>query len=178
MVKDDAISARGLSRAFARGVVFLFVIPPVLLGSIVAYSTWSPSNSGFAFHSAFVDEGAAPTLAPGTTTTFSVRYRNVGLATWVRGQATQVSLGVRGDSKEFADAGIAVGWLSPTRIATTAEEFVFPGMIGTFSFTVRAPTTPGVYRVPLRPVAEGFNWLEDEGVVLRITSDLGFHSQL
>jgi hypothetical protein len=51
-----------------------------------------------------------------------------------------------------------------------------PGQTGTFTFQVRAPSTPGSYKLPLRPVVDGVTWLEDQGVFVPIVVDAGFHS--
>src|SRR5437867_2138256 len=178
MNEADAMSARTLAKAFVRLVTVSVALVLVVGGAAVALSTVSPSSLGFAFHGQLVDQSASPTLAPGAMTEYTVRYRNTGLAVWQRGGSAQVNLGVAGDSTAFAQTGLAVGWLSPTRIATTDEQMVPPGMIGTFKFTVRAPTAPGAYRVPLRLVVDGLAWLDDQRVVLTVTSDLGFHDQL
>ena len=130
------------------------------------------------FHSAFVDQSAYPTLAAGTSTTVSVRFRNTGTATWQQGvTGKQANLGLNGDTTAFAALGMNDGWLSPNRLATTAEVSVAPGAVGTFNFRVRAPAAPGVYRLPLRPVIDGVTWMEDQGVFLVVTSDAGYHSR-
>src|SRR5947207_2871945 len=155
-------------------VAFVLVIP---LASVTV-ATWvplPPEATALTFHSLLADQGPAPTLLPGATATYTVRFRNIGVSPWQRGGRTQVNLGVRGDSLKFAELGMNVGWLSANRVATTVEELVPPGGIGTFTFTVRAPATPGIYQIPLRPVADGITWLED-GATLSVTSDLGFHS--
>jgi hypothetical protein len=121
--------------------------------------------------------GQSPYLAlgAGATASYTVVFRNSGTATWRRGQAgAQVNLGVAGDSRAYFDQGMAVNWLSPNRIVTTVEESVAPGGTGTFTFTVRAPTAPGLYRVPLRLVVDGVTWLDDQGVHFVLTSELGF----
>ncbi|HEV8468137.1 MAG TPA: glycoside hydrolase family 5 protein [Candidatus Limnocylindria bacterium] len=178
MYASDVITPRGLRIAFTR-ILLVMCIGVLATVGLVFVSSSAPNTAiGFAFHSSFVDQGASPNLAPGTVTTYSVRYRNTGLAAWQRGGASQVSLAVVGDSTQFADAGMAVNWLSPARVATTTEQIVLPGMIGTFTFSVRAPSSPGVYRVPLRLVVDGLAWLEDDRVSFQLTSDLGFHSQL
>jgi len=83
------------------------------------------------------------TLAPGSVASVTIRFRNAGLTSWERGGAgTQVDLGVRNDSVEFAKAGMAVGWLSDNRIATTAEPIVPPGAVGTFTFNVASADGP------------------------------------
>jgi hypothetical protein len=129
------------------------------------------------FRSAWVDQSAYPGLAPGASGTVTLRYRNAGSEPWEVGVAgRQVNLGVSGDSLAFADLGMAARWLSPNRLATAAETFVAPGEIGTFSFSVRAPTAPGSYRIDLRLVADGVTWLDDQGAYVIVTSDYGYHS--
>jgi calcineurin-like phosphoesterase family protein len=127
------------------------------------------------FHSQWVGQSAYPTLGVGATTSYTVRFRNTGTATWRRGlEDGQVNLGIAGDSRSFFDQGMAMNWLSPNRIATTAEETVDPGATGTFTFTVRSPSAPGLYRVPLRLVVDGVTWLDDEGVYFILVSESGF----
>ena len=128
------------------------------------------------FHSAWVGQDSWPTLAPGMTVSYSLRFRNTGTTTWQRGVAgRQVNLGVVDDSTAFAE--MAVGWMSANRTATTVEASVAPGAIGTFTFTIRSPARLGVYRLPLRPVADGVAWLEHQGVFVLVTSDAGYHSR-
>lgn len=45
--------------------------------------------------------------------------------------------------------------------AIQSEATVAPGAVATFTFGVRAPETPGLYRLHLRPVIDGNTWLED-----------------
>ncbi len=140
----------------------------------------SPSTTTVApsFHSSFVDQSAYPSLVPGTSTRLTIRFTNSGTASWVRGVAgQQANLGLNGDTTAFAALGMNDGWLSANRLATTTEATVGPGQIGTFTFNVRAPVAPGSYRLPLRPVIDGVTWMEDQGVFLVVTSDLGYHSR-
>jgi len=46
---------------------------------------------------------------------------------------------------------------------------VNPGGVGTFTFQLRAPSTPGVYRIAVRPVIDGTTWMENQGVFLVVT---------
>jgi hypothetical protein len=178
MYEADPMSRRTVGAAFLRLIVVALILVIVLGGSTVALSVVSPSSVGFAFHAQLVDQSASPTLIPGTTATYTMHFRNIGLAPWQRGTSRQVNLGVSGDSTRWADVGIAERWLSPTRVTTAAEDLVLPGMVGTFTFNVRAPATPGVYRIPMRLVVDGLTWLDDVPAVLVLTSDLGFHSEL
>jgi hypothetical protein len=90
------------------------------------------------------------------------------MRSWVRGATgQQVNLGVVGDDRSWAALG--VGWASADRPAIQVEPEVVPGAIGTFSFYVRAPATPGTYVLRLQPVADGVTWLEDQGVYIQLT---------
>jgi hypothetical protein len=129
------------------------------------------------FRSAWVDQSAYPTLAPGASASVTLHFRNTGSETWQAGvPGKQVNLGIAGDLTTYADLGMAVGWQSPNRPATAKEASVAPGQTGTFTFTVRAPSSPGVYQLPLRLVADGVAWLDDQGVYLTVTVDAGYHS--
>src|SRR2546428_700963 len=140
----------------------------------VALPAAAVDNTGF--HSAWVGQDSWPTLAPGLTVSYSLRFRNTGTTTWQRGVAgKQVNLGVVDDSVAFSE--MAVGWMSGNRTATTVEASVAPGAIGTFTFTIKSPARLGVYRLPLRPVADGVTWLEHQGVYVLVTSDAGYHSR-
>ena len=148
-------------------VVALFLVPLVA----------QPASAAPGYHAAWVDQSPWPTLRPGATVPYTIHFRNTGDTTWQRGTPfRQVNLAVGADSMAAADAGMAVGWLSANRVATTTELTVVPGAIATFTFTLRAPTTPGTYRLPLHPVLEGVQHLEDEGVFVLVVSDPGFHS--
>jgi hypothetical protein len=125
----------------------------------------------------WVDQSAYPTIAPGATASVSVRFRNTGSQAWERGvPGRQVNLGIVGDATTFSDLGIAIDWLSANRPASTQEQSVAPGQVGTFAFGVRAPAAAGRYRLPLRLVLDGVAWLPDQGVYIVVTSDAGHHS--
>src|SRR5437773_5036692 len=147
--------------------------------AMLAFSVTSlpPGTETLLFHGAFVDQGPSPNLTPGSSASYTMRFRNTGIAPWRRGvPSMQVDLAVASDIERFAE--IRDGWLSAERVATTVEDVVPPGGVGTFVFSVRAPRLPGAYRMPLRLLVAGSTWLEDEPVALVVVSDLGFHSQL
>lgn len=148
------------------------------------FSLWSTTFTGAApppsvapsYRSAWVDQAPYPVLAPGATADVFVRFRNAGSVPWVRGvPGQQANLGIAGDDRSYA--ALAVDWPTPDRPAIQTEAVVAPGDVGSFRFTVRAPATPGTYRIHLRPVIDGRTWLDDEGVYLVVTSDHGFHSE-
>jgi uncharacterized protein YkwD len=120
------------------------------------------------YHSRWVSESAFPTLQVGQLSgPLSIVFRNAGSQTWVRGTLGQEArLAVNQDNAQWAALG--VNWLSANRVAPQTEATVMPGGTGTFTFQVRAPTTPGLYAIHLRPVIDAVTWMEDEGVFLYI----------
>src|SRR5688572_29855245 len=165
-----------LRRLVSTALVATLVI--AVAAGAVMLSPLSKNARGLAFHSSVVDRGSLVTLAPGAMTSVTLRFRNSGFTSWERGAAgSQVDLGVKDDSVEFARAGLAMGWISDNRIATTAEQTVPPGAIGTFTFTVRAPAL-GVYRIPVQLVVDDVTWLDDQEVFVVVASDFGFHGEL
>jgi hypothetical protein len=127
------------------------------------------------YHARWVDQSAYPVLAPGSTAEITMHFRNTGGAPWVRGVlGQQANLGINGDDRSLSSIG--VGWPTPDRPAIQSEAVVAPGELGTFRFTLRAPSTPGTYALHLRPVIDGLTWMEDQGVFMSMTVDFGYHS--
>ncbi|MEK6226757.1 MAG: CAP domain-containing protein [Chloroflexota bacterium] len=120
------------------------------------------------YHSRWVSESAFPTMRVGQISgPLSIVFRNAGSQTWVRGTLGQEArLAVNQDNAQWA--GLGVNWLSANRVAPQTEATVTPGGVGTFTFQVRAPMTPGLYAIHLRPVIDAVTWMEDEGVFLYI----------
>src|SRR3990170_7308109 len=104
-----------------------------------------PAAAAHGWHAAYVDQSQWPVLAPGATTSYTVRFRNAGTESWVRGTlGRQANLGVNGDDR--SQSALGVGWPTPDRPAIQSEATVAPGAVATFTFGVRAPSTPGLYR--------------------------------
>jgi hypothetical protein len=130
------------------------------------------------FHSSWLDQSTFPTLGAGQSAQLTVHFRNTGTATWQKGVVgAQANLGINGDDPTFSALGMNVGWLAPDRPAPQSESSVAPGGTGTFTFMIRAPASPGTYRIPVRPVIDGRTWMEDQGVFLLVTSSSGYHSR-
>lgn len=92
----------------------------------------------------------------------SFTLRNTGSATWVKGGATEIRLGVVNDATTFV-GNIGSNWPLPSRVAVQNQPSVGPGEIATFNLNLWG-FTPGTYKLPLRPVIDGVAWLEDEGI--------------
>lgn len=117
------------------------------------------------WHSAWVAQSEYPTMKPGEIREFWIRFMNTGTEPWVRGVwGRQVNLALNGDNKEPFRLGMAIDWLWDDRLATTTAAVVRPGEVAEFRFKVRAPVRNATYYLNLRPVVDGLQWLEDEGV--------------
>jgi len=118
------------------------------------------------YHSAWVSQSAYPILRPGQLSgPLYISFRNTGTRTWIRGGlGQQANLGIIGD----AATSVGAGWPAPDRPAIQTEASVIPGGVATFTFQVRAPSVPGSYVMPLRPVIDGTTWMEDQGVFFTV----------
>ena len=63
----------------------------------------------------------------------------------------------------------ATGWPRYNRLAAQPSAYVGPNQIAWFQFQVVAPPVPGTFRVALRPLIEGAQWMEDYGVFWVVT---------
>ncbi len=97
-------------------------------------------------------------LAPREEVTGSIELRNVGQATWRPGETFLGTTEPRDAACPFAGPD----WIAPNRPATVDHD-VPPGETGTFTFTVRAPDTPGEYPQFFTLVQEGVAWFSDQG---------------
>ncbi|MGH2378539.1 MAG: polysaccharide deacetylase family protein [Candidatus Limnocylindria bacterium] len=126
------------------------------------------------YHAAWYGQSGYPILCPGSTATATVAFMNTGSLGWYSGRAGQAAyLGTWGPEPGQDQAsvlgGTDTGWPSAGRIAAQPAEYVGPGDVAWFQFTVKAPETPGVYRLALRPLIEGTRWMEDYGVFWYVT---------
>jgi hypothetical protein len=121
------------------------------------------------YHSRWASQSAYPTLQAGQlSAVLTIAFFNTGSQTWTKGILGQEArLAVNADVTTWA--GLGVNWMSDNRVTAQTEASVAPGGTGTFSFQVRAPSTPGTYAINLRPVIDGVTWMEDEGVFLIVT---------
>jgi hypothetical protein len=155
---------------FAAGTVRL-PLRPVVEG--VAWledqGVFVPVTTVVDYHSRWVSQSAYPTLrVEQISGPLSITFRNAGSLSWNRGTLGQEArLAVNQDNARWASLG--VNWLSANRVAAQTEASVTPGGIATFTFQVRAPSTPGLYAIHLRPVVDAVTWMEDQGVFLYIT---------
>src|SRR6266511_113528 len=132
------------------------------------------------FHASWYGQSGYMTLCPGEMRTATVAYYNSGSLGWVSGRLGEVAyLGtwdpepgqdrpsVLGGDGAFGSPN--TGWPRYNRLAVQPSVYVGPGQVAWFQFTVKAPATPGTYRIALRPLIEGAQWMEDYGVFWVVT---------
>ena len=97
------------------------------------------------YDSAYQGESAFLQPSPGRTDQFTVFFMNTGTQTWQRGTPTQVNLAICRADKTTCNvlspnAGWNDGtWLSQIAYATTTQDAVPPGQLGTFTYNIRPP---------------------------------------
>ena len=132
------------------------------------------------FHAAWYGQSGYMTLCPGDAATATVAYYNTGARGWLSGKMGEVAYlgtwnpepGQDRPSPLGGDGGFGspnTAWPRYDRIAVQPAPYVGPGQVSWFQFGVKAPQTPGTYRLYLRPLIEGAQWLEDYGVFWLVT---------
>jgi hypothetical protein len=141
----------------------------------------APAPSGQpGFHASWYGQSGYPTLCPGERSTATVAYYNSGSKGWVLGRMGEVAyLGtwkpVPGQDQPSALGGDGqqgspdTGWPRYNRVALQPADYVGPNQISWFQFTIQAPAVPGTYRLSIRPLIEGAQWMEDFGVFWYVT---------
>ena len=137
--------------------------------------------SGLAgFHASWHGQSGYMSLCPGATAIATVAYANSGSRGWVAGRMGEVAyLGTSDPDPGQDRASIlggdgtqgspVAGWPRFNRPAIQPAPYVGPGQVAWFQFTVVAPMVPGTYRLALRPLIEGAQWMEDYGVFWVLT---------
>lgn len=132
------------------------------------------------FHAAWYGQSGYMTLCPGDTRTATVAYYNSGARGWVAGRMGEVAYLGTWKPEPGQDAPSLLGgdgslgspntaWPRYDRIAVQPASYVGPNQVSWFQFTVKAPATPGTYKLYLRPLVEGSTWMEDFGVFWVVT---------
>ena len=125
-------------------------------------------------HAAFYARSGYPVLCPGDSAKVTIAFLNSGSLGWY-GNASLGTWGPEpGQDKSSALGGdgssgtLATGWARSNRPAVQPASYVAPGEVAWFQFSVQAPAMPGLYRVALRPLLEGQEWLEDPDLTLTV----------
>jgi uncharacterized lipoprotein YddW (UPF0748 family) len=132
------------------------------------------------FHASWYGQSGYPTLCAGERSTATVAYYNSGSKGWVQGRMGEVAYlgtwsptpGQDQASPLGGDGQLGspnTGWPRYTRVALQPSAYVGPNQVAWFQFTIQAPTAPGTYRLYIRPLVEGAQWMEDFGVYWYVT---------
>lgn len=127
------------------------------------------------YHSAWYGQSGYARLCPYEQAAFTIALLNTGSLGWhggVMGQSAYLGTwgpepGQDRPTMLGGDGTLGTpntGWPRFDRIAMQSQPYVGPGQVGWFRFALQAPRTPGWYRLHLRPLIEGAQWLEDEGI--------------
>jgi subtilisin family serine protease len=140
----------------------------------------APLAGANGFHASWYGQSGYMTLCPDQQATATVAYYNSGSRGWVKGRMGEVAyLGtwdtVPGQDRpsmlggDGTQGSPATDWPRYNRIAQQPADYVGPGQVAWFQFTVVAPSVPGTYYLYLRPLVEGSQWMEDFGVYWVVT---------
>jgi peptidase C39-like protein len=132
------------------------------------------------FHASWYGQSGYPTLCPGERSNAVVAFYNSGSRGWVNGRMGEVAyLGTwNGDPGQDEPTVLGgngqlgspqTGWPNYNRVAQQPHEYVGPGQVVWFQFTIQAPDRSGFYRLYIRPLVEGATWMEDAGVYWQVT---------
>jgi hypothetical protein len=132
------------------------------------------------FHSSWYGQSGYPTLCPGERSNAVVAFYNSGSRGWVLGRMGEVAYLGTWESDPGQDQPSVLGgdgqlgspntgWPRYNRVAAQPHEYVGPGQVVWFQFTIQAPQRPGFYRLYIRPLVEGATWMEDVGVFWQVT---------
>jgi uncharacterized lipoprotein YddW (UPF0748 family) len=132
------------------------------------------------FHAAWYGQSGYATLCAGERASAVVAFYNSGSRGWVAGRMGEAAyLGtwapepgqdrasMLGGDGTFGSPNTA--WPRYNRVAAQPAEYVGPGQVAWFQFTIQAPPVPGTYRLAIRPLIEGAQWMEDYGVFWYVT---------
>jgi hypothetical protein len=131
------------------------------------------------FHAAWYGQSGYMRLCPGGTAQATLAYYNSGSRGWVSGKMGEVAYLGTWQSEPGQDqpsilggdgqlGSPATGWPRFNRIAQQPASYVGPGQVAWFQFGLQAPSLPGTYRLYVRPLIEGAQWLEDIGVFWQV----------
>src|SRR5207249_55634 len=132
------------------------------------------------FHAAWYGQSGYPTLCPGERSTAVVAFYNSGTRGWTAAKMGEVAYLGTWDPDPGQDRATplggdgaagspATGWPRYNRVAVQPAPWVGPNQVAWFQFSVIAPQIPGTYRLSIRPLVEGAQWMEDYGVFWYVT---------
>lgn len=105
----------------------------------------------------FVGQSVSTVMQTGSTQTVTVQFKNTGTRTWTNAAAFRLGSQNPQDNGTWGTGRVGL----PSDIA--------PGQTATFTFQIRAPSTPGNFNFQWRMLQEGVTWFGDFGANVVIT---------
>ena len=121
-----------------------------------------PAAPAASYHAAFAAQSSWPVASPGQSVQWIVAFTNTGGTGWSVSGANPARLGT-GHPLDVPSTLAATTWIAANRPAQQTTTYVAPGQQAWFVIDLVAPSTPGTYRLYVRPVIDGVQWLEDAG---------------
>ena len=142
---------------FAGQKIYIYGISPVgassnLLGNSGNLVVPTPTPNA-----QFVSQSVNTTMQTGSTQNVTVQFKNTGTRTWTSAAAFRLG------SQNPQDNGT---W-NISRVGVPSD--IAPGQTATFTFQIRAPSTPGNYNFQWRMLQESVTWFGDYGSNVVIT---------
>ncbi len=125
-------------------------------------------------HAALYARSGFPTLCGGGSTTVTIAFQNTGSLGWYGNAALGTWGPEPGQDRASALGGDgsagtpATNWSRANRPGIQSMPYIGPGQVMWFQFGVQAPSAPGVYKLGLRPLLEGQQWLEDPNLTFYV----------
>ena len=133
-----------------------FVVTPIIALILMVGPSSGQASAVAGYDSDYAGESAFLNIAPGPSQPFQVFFKNTGTTTWQKNTASQVNLAIcRADkttcnvfspNAEWNDGT----WLSSIAYATTSQDVVMPGELGTFRLPDKGAVDGSVRHVPLQ----------------------------
>jgi hypothetical protein len=159
-LNDGRYRAAGLGVSCAGTLPCVWV---VTFGSILDQTFFAP-----AYHTAFYAQSEYPTVAPGQSAEWVIAFTNTGNTGWDLSKETAVRLGTWAP-QDGPSMLAAPSWIAPNRPAQQTTTWVGPGQQAWFRVQLQAPTAAGNYRLYVRPVIDGVEWLENVGAYVDVS---------
>ncbi|ODV26707.1 MAG: hypothetical protein ABT19_02700 [Rhodanobacter sp. SCN 68-63] len=135
--------------AFSGRSIYIHGISPIGAANSLLGASGNFSVPVAVRNAQFSAQSYVTAMLPGESKSYMVQMRNTGNYTWTA--ATNFRLGSQNPANN-STWGVA-------RVNATSD--VAPGQTGTFNFTIKAPTTPGVYNMQWQMLQENVVWFGD-----------------
>ena len=159
-LNDGRYRAAGLGVSCAGTFPCVWV---VTFGSVVDQTYSVPE-----YHTTFFGQSAYPTVAPGQTAEWVIAFTNTGTTGWDLSNATALRLGTW-SPQDGPSLLASPSWIAPNRPAQQTTTWVGPSQQAWFRVQLQAPGIAGDYRLYVRPVIDGVEWLENVGAYVDVT---------